>query len=248
MSAKQEGICTRPDTVPASWVCADWVSDSGTKDLGIGLLVLVNPPTFVRRGPSRDAPVVAALETYGIHRLFWSAAHFSPNAALYERSEDGSEEAGIPIDSVNVTKTWARAILGFDSLGTPLLGWTELGQDTVFLWSKRLQENSPLHFLGDSSKARLYATPNDSSTPGSGQRLGPNDDYFMASSSPPDVRGHWMRVQVTNPHNECDAVRPPTKTATPRAKQNASYYWIRYLDDRGRPLVMYTGPEDVTGC
>jgi hypothetical protein len=64
----------------------------------------------------------------------------------------------------------------------------------------------------------------------------------MAPVHPFEVRGRWMRVSVRTPYDVCDDFNRRD------AKGKQSLHWIRYLDERGRPLVVYGGPEDHTSC
>ncbi len=183
----------------------------------------------VRREPTPSSPVVARF-------IYTFGATASPDAAwtwAVESNESGLasnevefdyEENGLPVDSI--AGDWVRVIYAITPAGQPRKGWARRRQDTnVRLWREYLGGRN-LFFL-DAATASFH-----SSRDGPSVRLelargrAGRPDYTMY---PDEVSGRWMRVRVVTPSDQCIDPTNPKRDSV----------WIRYIDERGRPLVFY---------
>jgi hypothetical protein len=135
------------------------------------------------------------------------------------------EISGIPISEVN--NNWLRVIYGYDKSGKALMGWIEhkKGITRYLLWKDYLKEQDL--FFESTDQIIFFDKPNGSKV---GFKLEPSEhlvyDYIM---KPIEVSGNWMKVEVFTPSNNCN---------TP-INVRKEIFWIKYLNDRGRPLVWY---------
>lgn len=135
------------------------------------------------------------------------------------------ERLGLPISEVG--KGWLKVIYGYNKLGKELTGWIEHKEGTTryYLWKDYLKE-AMLYFESPDSIS-FFNEPNGTRIE---FKLQPSThlkyDYIMKSVA---VDGIWMKVEVTTPSDYCQ---------TPETKQT-KLFWIKYLDQRGRPLVWY---------
>jgi hypothetical protein len=135
------------------------------------------------------------------------------------------EKNGLPISEVK--GKWVKVICGYDKSGKALEGWIEHrdGVNRYFLWKDYFKE-MPL-FFESTDNINFFNAPNGRKVE---FRLQPSKylkyDYIMK----PVLRdGIWMKVEVTTPSDYCN---------TPESKET-KVFWIKYLDERGRPLVWY---------
>ncbi len=135
--------------------------------------------------------------------------------------EFGYEEVGLPLDSLAADGGWARVVPGFRKDGTPVHAWAAVGgRVQVVRWPERLIERDL--FFRDGVTPAFYAAPDGA--PAAFPL--PGRDYIL---HPLEARGPWMRVRAVTPSDMCDTPESP----------RAAELWIRYLDERGRPLVWY---------
>ena len=220
-----------------AWHVVAWEPYAGVDpaDLGVGVTFLRRPEDksagpgvdtlLLRSAPRADATPLGAMiftidSVGGTHYSVAAADTLRPNLVEY-----GYEESGVPFDSADATSRWVRAILGFASDRTALVGWIDTSQPGVGLvrWAEQLADR-PI-FFPKPDRATLFATP-DSATP---ITLPPGGDDAYALH-PVERRGPWLRVRVVEPSDNCETDSIPRRTRTG---------WIRYLDPRGRPNVWY---------
>jgi hypothetical protein len=210
-----------------------------TVDLGTGIVALTvsfddTARTFpledtlvFRAEPRADAPIVGALIVDRPERMSWSTAGLIPAGARLNFREHGYEEAGVPTDSTDATGRWVRGILAFTPSRVPVHGWASLDAPGVqsFAWADRLAEN--VTFFLDSAGPRLFATLADAKAQRGGDRL-PRERHEIEEIL--ERSDSWLRVRIRWPYQACSDAMEGTRTREA---------WIRYLDDRGRPLVFY---------
>ncbi len=120
-----------------------------------------------------------------------------------------------------------RAIIGFaPPRKRTLHGWASL--DTRFAqtlqWDSVLAERA-WYFL-DSAATTLYPTLADAQARRRGRVL-PAHQFEIRIL---ERKNAWLRVRLRWPVDVCDYSEAPTQTGE---------FWVRYLDERGRPLMFY---------
>jgi hypothetical protein len=141
------------------------------------------------------------------------------------------EVSGLPIDGVDTSANWLRVVYGFSKQGTPLRGWVKLQRPRydILLWSTELQKH-PLFFSPEPKTPELYNHPGGEKARFRPERVSDSGPQrFNYILHPIRVQGSWMQVHVVSPSDFCD------QPAAPRSGD----FWIRYLDNNGRPLVYY---------
>ena len=159
--------------------------------------------------------------------------------------EFGYETQGFPFHEMTADSNWVRIIFGIKN-GTFQDGWvqTDLKKRNFFFWRESLLK-SVLYFDNNVKirSAHRYNTPDrDNSHYGFYDGDGPNGnkvefDLEPGTSSekynyimhPIRTEGRWMEVRVVTPSDYCD------QPANPKVK----VLWIKFLDERGRPMVWY---------
>lgn len=149
----------------------------------------------------------------------------APDSLVAEQVEFDYEEYGIPYDSIDASGMWHRLILGYTSSGERRHGWLAFGGAVLERqrWIDILPQ-MPLFFV-DSASGSFHLQPG-----GSAVAVPPAvaaGDFDMTSV---ELRWPWLRMKVEYPGRMCDD--PPTD-------RQVAYYWIRALDERGRPRAFY---------
>ena len=223
--------------LPEPSVHVEWIphQDANRTDRGTGIVFLARKPgsgraradTVLLRGhPDLAAPVVGAfIYTETAPGRAWSYAIVAPRRLRPNVLEFAYEEAGLPLDSVTADRSWGRALLGLARDGGMFRGWVQLDSTRVqhLFWSEELPRH-PL-FLWPGASATLFDRPGGRAL---SRAAGPgNAGYIM---HPRETRGPWMRVRLVRPSDLCGGEDLASDTTTG---------WLRYLDDRGRPIVWY---------
>ena len=151
----------------------------------------------------------------------------------------GVDESGIPILSFASDSAWVKVSLDCGTKQNPPSAWInvsdaeKMGFD-VILWNQFFKKDWALTFQCD-SVLKFYSQPSDR------YQIFPElstdqgfPDYCMRVIK---TSGAWMQVHLESPSMflEDPSVRErayQSKTPPPRV-------WIKYLDDRGRPIVWY---------
>jgi len=135
------------------------------------------------------------------------------------------EKLGLPL--CGISGRWLNVIYGYDKVGKALTGWIEKnnGATDYFLWKSYLK--SVMLFFESPEQIEFFEKPYGVKIvfelqPSQNLRY----DYIM---KPLELNGDWMKVEVTTPSNYCN---------TPMKKRTETF-WIKYLDQNGRPLVWY---------
>jgi hypothetical protein len=206
-------------------------------DRGIGVVHLAAAPgtgtarldTILLRARPDTATVVigAFLYTETQKGRAWRYSIAAPIRIEPNVLEFAYEEVGVPLDSVTVDASWGRALLGFDAGGTPYRGWVRLDPVRVHyrLWARELPGHS-LFFLPEQG-ARVLDRPGGRAL----ADIPPAEAFGDYILHPLKARGGWLQVRLARPADTCvgpEAAAPDTIVG-----------WIRYLDNRGRPLVWY---------
>jgi hypothetical protein len=135
------------------------------------------------------------------------------------------EKQGLPL--CGIRDNWVNVIYGYDKSGKALTGWIEQKSGTTdyFIWKDYLK--SVMLFFESADQIKFFDKPDGARVE---FKLQPSQnlkyDYIM---KPVELNGSWMKVEVTTPSNYCD---------TPETKETR-VFWIKYLDQNGRPLVWY---------
>lgn len=135
------------------------------------------------------------------------------------------EKLGLPLRGIS--DNWLNVIYGYDKSGKALTGWIEQkgGTTDYFLWKDYLK--SAMLFFESTDRIEFFDKPEGMKAE---FKLQPSQnlkyDYIM---KPVELNGNWMKVEVTTPSNYCN---------TPEVKET-KVFWIKYLDQNGRPLVWY---------
>ncbi|MBS1556569.1 MAG: hypothetical protein JSU09_16735 [Bacteroidetes bacterium] len=135
------------------------------------------------------------------------------------------EKKGMPI--MEVAGKWMKVIYGFDKLGEPFIGWIECKKGFVafVFWREYLKERNLFFESPDSIK--FFESPAKNELKFELQTSSQfKYDYTM---KPVAVKGNWMKVEVTTPSDQCNM---------PKSKKT-KIFWIKYLNENGRPLVWY---------
>jgi hypothetical protein len=204
--------------------------DADPVDPGIGVLAFpagVRPPgrrdtipLYRRRGDAAPTGYVlreadsTGVETYAVE---W------PVALTTNLLEFAYEIPGLPVDSLTADG-WARAIVGFRPDGAPVPAWAPAtaGSAERTLWRDELTAHDL--FFRTGVPPAFFDTPGG--TPAAFTLPPDERDYIL---HPLGTRDDWIKVRVVTPSDMC---------ADPESPRSAEV-WIRYLDDRGRPLVWY---------
>lgn len=233
-------------TTLSGWTRAAWAPHDGrdAEDRGTGIVFLAGggvgtapreDTLLFHARPAADAPPVAAvIVTYGADGG-WRHDVAAPRPVAPRLLEYGYEEAGVPTDSADATGRWVRGVLGLDSAGAPVRGWAELrdGRTGQLRWAEHLV-GQPVFLLRPSAEAFRQAPdgpvlPVPVPSAGTGAlAMGTEIDVAI---HPIERRGDWLHVRLVAPSDLC-----VPGDEWPRHETRA---WIRYLDERGRPLVWY---------
>ena len=237
--AVPESIPTPPRNTLArvAWRPFDHPRQDAT-DLGTGLVALtidvysnrvypLEDTLVFRAEPKADAAVVGALIVERPERTTWRFAALLPPGVQPNFLTYRYDEGGVPTDSADASGRWVRGILGFTANGTALLGWASLDTKRAvsLSWIDAFDKQIP-SFL-ETSQATLYSTLADAEAAHAGEPP-PKGDYEFEEVL--ERRGQWLRVRMRWPYDSCYSRKEGTESRE---------VWIRYLDDRGRPLVFY---------
>jgi len=154
--------------------------------------------------------------------------------AIAGQVEYGYEISGMPIDSIDETKSWVQVTIVFQELNIISKGWIKVKNSNMdyLEWKNILPKRSVLFFdpfpksieFYDSMEGKLVHFNlehyNDYST---GQR---RYNYVL---HPLEAKGVWMKVKVVTPSDFCDQPKAP----------RSKILWIKYLDEKGKPLIFY---------
>jgi hypothetical protein len=142
---------------------------------------------------------------------------------------------GLPI--IGRDKEKLKVLIGIDKSGISITGWIKLTEKYLdyYLWESYLVKKE-LFFLNTKSMYFFYNEPN-------GKRV----DYCLFRNNskfsqylekeyeydyimyPIERNGVWLKVEVVSPSDYCEEVIKPKKIT----------FWIKYLNENGRPLVWY---------
>jgi len=198
------------------------------KDLGIGVLTFRTPGEV----PADTLTVYPTMSTrsraiaYLIQRgdgAAWNYRLVTRGDFTPQFFEYGGEQCGVPIDSVLDSGYWARVQYARTQAGRLKLGWVHLArhQNRVVMWPAVLPRHAL--FFAD------WVTPEFHGQPGGETRTGILEagtrDYILHSIR---VEGAWMLVRLMAPSDYCQ------DDGVERGR-----FWIRYLDERGRPRVWF---------
>jgi len=244
-------VAIAPPPAESTWMRMPWAPHDGqdAEDRGTGVVHLTTPSgpastartdtLLFRAAPSADAAPVAALLVEHAADGGWAYSVAAPAPVVPRLLEYGYEEAGVPTDSTDASGRWVRGVLGADAGGAPVRGWAELrdGHTARLQWAEHLREQ-PVFLLRPDRDA-FRAAPGGAAVPVGVPVAGHVSDtreHTRGSADavaiyPVAASGAWLRVRVVSPSDLCV---PPD--SAPRAE---TYAWIRYLDERGRPLVWY---------
>lgn len=208
-----------------------------TSDRGTGVITLAIGPDSgrsfpfedtlrFRAAPRPDAPVVAALIRERSEERGWSYAALAPADVTLNFLEHDYEESGVPTDSIDASGRWVRAIVAFTPAKVPLFGWASLDTRWVqtFSWEERIAERA--WYFVDSASTVLYPTL-AAAQAGRGGRPLPAHRFEIRVL---ERRPPWLRISMRWPVDVC---------AEPNASAKSGEFWVRYLDQRGRPLMFY---------
>ena len=226
-----------PLPLPGWYVAASEETDSTPSDLGHGVVYVVQRHDTVtpyprvdtlwfRAAPDSGSAVVGAVVT-NLRAAGWAryADVWAPEPLTGNWVEFEYDESGIPFDSVDAGGSWHRTILGFARDGSPWLGWAALGDSVLarVTWKEKLVDNSI--YFRDFHAGSFHAQPDGPvvTTP-----MALADSGFDVTSG--EARWPWLRVKVEHPGDVCNGAPE---------NRRADYYWVRALDDRGRPLVFF---------
>ena len=238
----------RPDDAPAlaGWTRAAWAPHDGrdAEDRGTGVVFLTTggigtapreDTLLFRARPAADAPPVAALVVTYAADGGWRHDVAAARPVEPRLLEYGYEEAGVPTDSADASGRWVRGVLGLDPAGAPVRGWAELveGRSAELRWAEHLV-GQPVFLLRPSTEAFRRAPDGPvlpTPVPGAGPDALATGSAIEVAIYPIERRGDWLHVRVVAPSDFC-----VPGDEWPRHETRA---WIRYLDERGRPLVWY---------
>ncbi len=156
-----------------------------------------------------------------------------PPKAITNFVEYGYEISGIPFDSTDASGRWFRVIFGISGEEVPLRGWIRHNRPSndVLFWSEELPKH-PLFFYPRQDDPEFFNGPGGDRVifnfeKFQSQRKGSRKyDYIM---HPLKTEGTWLQVRVVTPSDYCMFPENP----------RVGVFWIRFLDDKGRPLVFY---------
>ena len=209
-------------------------------DRGVGVVYFARLPGTARAPVTDSLAVLAdtspAADTVALFLLRETTPHAYRYAVASRDSltpnvvEFDYEIAGLPMDTLSAGGAWARVVVGFARDGRPRTGWAPVrdAQARVLLWRERLPEQS-LHFAEGVAPDFRDRPDGDVLAVALGDSAAA--DSLGYSMQPLEVRGDWMRVRVTVPH-ECRVIDARTAVQVEA--------WIRFVDARGRPRVWYS--------
>jgi hypothetical protein len=221
-------------------VMTDPASDfAKASDRGVGILIFaadsVPPGGTIRKtvtlyaSPSTQARVLGRF-VFTSADMNWSYQMELQEAGVCSNAlEYGYEDDGLPIDTVRADR-WVRVIYAIAADKQPRRAWVQAlpGRTAVLEWPQHLKEQS-LFFLDEASGIAFYHA-----AAGTRARFelakDPETGRISYSITPVQVQGPWMQVRVTTPTDQCTDRAPAARDTT---------LWIRYLDERRRPLVWY---------
>jgi hypothetical protein len=207
-----------------------------TADRGKGVVALASQfasdTLVVLSQPNVGAPPVARLAFTVLGSSYEYTLAVEQKDVVQNAIAFAYEEVGLPYDSLDIKRGWARVIYGHRTEargGEPLIGWVRLeGGRTMHRDWVDLFYTVPL-FFKDGLEPAFFDEPDGPPAtdfaPEPGEAEG-SLDYAMYAL---ETKGAWMRVRVVTPSDECAKPDRPKKIEL----------WIRYLDEGGRPLVWF---------
>lgn len=203
------------------------------KDRGIGVLFLLQGQATI---DTRRADTVfiykernfgsMVLDRYSINPKDRFDVLIKGNDEQAQLLEFEYESLGLPI--LEVQAQWIKVIFGRDNnSGKTLSGWInhKEGITNYHLWRNHLKEH--LLFFDSPNQISFFDKINGANI---AFTLAPSKfltyDYIMR---PLLTDGVWMKVEVTTPSDYCES---------PNVRE-IKIFWIKYLDQRGRPMVWY---------
>lgn len=206
-------------------------------DRGRGLVYLRDDPVdggkpdtlLLRTTPRRDSPLRGYFicEPRGEHG--WAYLVVASDSLAPNVLEFGYEVAGLPIDTITPDRAWARALYGVDGAGRLLTAWVQLDSTIAgwLWWEEYLPARGGL-YLREPSRATFVTGPGGRALPSPLTPKYREDDHWLEVLG---RHGPWLRARFTQPAALCGAEAP--------REQVSHTVWLRFLDQRGRPLVWY---------
>lgn len=235
----------------------DVLPNGQRRELGVGVAILRSEwsggvfkgdfgtdSMIVRREPDGGAPIIArvvmrSMMDRGVQNICRGLS-FSADSSLYNRHyffETGLRSlAALPVDSVTADSSWLRVIYAIDTSFALHRGWVEAAGSaayTPWLTIFKTASDTAMIILRDSvaraNPGPLLRTAPDG--PLASVKL-PSDaaDWTMYLHR---VEGQWgeIHIELGDVCGEDDIKQVPGR------------YWVRLVDDRGRPLVRLPAGE-----
>jgi hypothetical protein len=197
-------------------------------DMGIGLVTfddrLRADTLIVHSAPDVASPVAARIVRDSAQQLHL----LSPGSAEARSVEYAYEVSGLAVFDIGADSAWLHVAYGRDTTGSAThTGWVRRVPERVFYrsWTDLILARHAPVYPRYPSRASYHASPNGPSVPETIVAEG-----HSAAMTPERAQGDWMLVRARTPDDGCD-------TRVARARE--SFVWVRYLDARGRPLLLY---------
>jgi hypothetical protein len=161
------------------------------------------------------------------------------NASTHLIDVEGVDEQALPILSISSDSLWIQVSLDCRVRRNPPTAWLYYYDGLAIgakikSWTNFFVVDEAVVFICDSMRA-FYTEPN------SDKRLFPKlaGDSVHADYSMRVIRtsAPWMEVYLYTPSDFPSFVEP--REARSQSKNPPPRYWIRYLDDQGRPRIWY---------
>jgi hypothetical protein len=153
----------------------------------------------------------------------------------FDGIEFANETNGLPIDTF--FNDYFRVMFGYDVDYSPIFGWVKMNYSTLnyILWKEHLLEK-PIYFLNTFNFLKFYSVPNGKLLTikldkNENEHFEYLDEEFKYNyiMYPLEKKGIWLKVKVESPSTYCNEPKKPREF----------FAWIKYIDERGRPLVWY---------
>lgn len=201
-----------------------------SKDKGIGILFFSSEPAGKTQVNIYEKNSAGSTVLGAFIREYMGNGQTTYTVQVNNLKEDNLTEykyetLGLPF--CETRGNWVNVIYGYDVSGKVLTGWIEQknGVTDHLIWREYLK--SAMLFFEQTDKISFFDSPNGVNID---FKLQPSPylvfDYIM---KPMDTSGNWMKVEVTTPSDYCNM--PKDKVTR--------VFWIKYLDQNGRPLVWY---------
>jgi hypothetical protein len=161
------------------------------------------------------------------------------NASTHLIDVQGVDEQALPILSISSDSLWIQVSLDCRIRHNPPTAWLyyyhglDIGAK-IKSWTDFFVVDQAVIFICDSMRA-FYATRNiDKAVFPKLDGDSAHPDYSMRVIR---TSGQWMEVYLYTPSDFPSSEEP--KEARSKSKNLPPRYWIRYLDDQGRPRIWY---------